>query len=199
MNQVVQKFIEENIELLDSNNFDKLYQKLHEETVGSNVSELTEVLIAADIDPLEYLRYVPESFMEMSMYRWVPEMPQNIRYIAKFAFYASDVMDAIIPGHIKFIGERAFESCAELETLKIFHGCEELRESCFCDCNQLQNIELPSSIKRIDNYCFSECEGTDHIKYIGTKQQWEHIVKGKDIFLRSTIKKIVCTDGVLAL
>ena len=197
MNQVVQKFIEKNIELLDSNNFDKLYQKLRQETTPSDVAALTEVLIAADIDPLEYLTYVPESFMEMSPHPWVPEMPQNIRYIAKFAFYASDVKDAIIPGHIKFIGDRAFECCSELETLKIFHGCEELGECCFFDCNQLQNIELPSSIKRIDSYCFSGCESTDHINYIGTKQQWEQIIKGKELFLRGAIKQIICSDGVL--
>lgn len=54
MSEGIHKFIEDNIELIETDQFDKLYN-----LVGSRVDELTEILLKADINPFNYLKKIP--------------------------------------------------------------------------------------------------------------------------------------------
>ena len=58
----------------------------------------------------------------------------------------------------------------------------------------LKSITIPAGVTEIGNYAFDECVKLTEINFAGTKEQWESITKGKNIF-PSQVKEIKCTDG----
>ena len=74
MSPQVKKFIEENIEYINRAEFKLLYISLNAmwNPFGSTVetsrqiSEFTEVMLNAGIDPLDYLEWIPECYLYMS-------------------------------------------------------------------------------------------------------------------------------------
>ena len=62
MRSEVKNFIEKYIELVREEDFSQLYIKATKE-LGSYVGELTRILLDIDIDPLDYLDYIPENFL----------------------------------------------------------------------------------------------------------------------------------------
>ena len=74
MSPQVKKFIEENIEYINRAEFKLLYISLNAmwNSFGSTVktvrqiSEFTEVMLKAGIDPLDYLEWIPECYLYMS-------------------------------------------------------------------------------------------------------------------------------------
>lgn len=74
---------------LKENDFNRLYSKLFDKQSESVIGAFTMLLLAANIDVLEYLTYIP----------------------AYCFYYASDITKIIIPKNINFIGTKAFYLC----------------------------------------------------------------------------------------
>lgn len=71
----VMQFIEENINLIDNNDFNALYEKaqqyLTEEYEDCLVPYLTEALLECDINPLNYMSKVPKHYLQKSGLRYL--------------------------------------------------------------------------------------------------------------------------------
>lgn len=165
-------FIEEHIEYIENNAFDALYDML---PAGPSPNELTDILLAADIDPITHFdRYLP-------------------------SFYASglSIKEIEIPRNIYQIGDFAFHGCAELEKVDIELGVEAIREGAFAYCYNLKEVNLPSSITYLQSGCFADCPNLKNVYYHGTMEQFSKV----RLPVIGSIKKgsdfdcIQCVDG----
>lgn len=82
--EMVSKFINNHIDLINKNNYDELF-KLFDKETDLIASVLTEVLLLSGIDPLEYMTKVPTDFI-----RQIPlisiTLPKNIMKLDRNAF-----------------------------------------------------------------------------------------------------------------
>ena len=128
----------------------------------------------------------------------------------------------IIPNSVTFIGEEAFSGCFSLTDIDISNSLGVISGYTFNDCRSLKSITIPDSVTSIGDYAFENCtELTDvtingdieeigygafsscnklvKIDYDGTREQWLRIDKNPSWSIRSKIKEINCTDGVINL
>lgn len=92
-----------NVELLNTNNFKKLYDNIYRSSIriqcSINVGDLTYLLLQTGINPLEYMDEIPNAFLDRC----------NLTSIE-------------IPSYIKSIGASAFNACRELTSVTIGNG-----------------------------------------------------------------------------
>lgn len=158
-------------ELINENDFEGLYKKVR----GTcPVGELTPVLYAAGIDPLRYLVYIPDGFLEYS-----------------------DIEHFTIPNHIKSIGSRAFSGCNELTSIALGNGIESIGGYAFHGCEELMNVTIGSGVTEIEFGAFAGCTKLREINYSGTMDQWKKIAVSNNNNKRLQGCKIICSDGNL--
>ena len=108
----------------------------------------------------------------------------------------SNLKSITIPAGVTEIVDWAFENCVGLGTVNFAEGskCTTIGEYAFGRCSNLKSITIPAGVTEIGNYAFDACENLTEINFAGTKEKWESLKKGKNIF-PSQVKKIKCTDG----
>jgi hypothetical protein len=112
-------------------------------------------------------------------------LPDGLEYIGKMAFawnYA--LTEVTIPQGVKFIGDNAFWSCANLTTVNFnadsclvaspTTGSDGSYWPVFIDCDNVRTINIGENVKRIPDRLFSYCNGLrgtltipDAVTYIG--------------------------------
>ncbi len=75
----------------------------------------------------------------------------------------ADKSRAVINGLARSVGDRAFEECAELTTVKIREGVTEIGFHAFYDCPRLADVKLPRGLKKIGGWSFRDCPALTHI------------------------------------
>ncbi|MBQ7830875.1 MAG: leucine-rich repeat domain-containing protein [Clostridia bacterium] len=78
-------------------------------------------------------------------------------------------------------------------------GVTSIGSNAFWACNFLANIKLPDSITEIREYAFYGCSSLANITFEGTVKRWKEIDKGSYWKQNAPVKKVVCTDGTVAL
>ena len=120
MDILVKDFIEENIDLIEDNKWEEVYNNASELPLSSREA-LTSILLEADIDPLNYLNYIPDFYLagqDINSFN----IPSHIKRINKFAFYyCTSLTNVTIPDSVTSIGYVAFHSCYSLTSIK-FNG-----------------------------------------------------------------------------
>ena len=156
MDSALKEFIEKNIHLIEENRFKELYI-IAEVDPDLDVYDLTALLYAADIDPLEELDYIPSNFMigthlnapqalDLSNLTHIKHiegyafafnnnlkeiiLPPNLETIGSTAFLASGIEKIVIPKSVKAIGEVAFMDCKNLSEV-IFEGKPTIGRNAF--------------------------------------------------------------------
>lgn len=107
----IKGFLNGNIELLNSNNFEELYRKF--QYVAAINTPLTEILYQAGINPLEYMTKVPEYY----------------------AAGSGIIEEVSIPENITVIGSHAFEECINLRNVYISKSVTEIKYDAFARIN----------------------------------------------------------------
>lgn len=74
------------------------------------------------------------------------------------------LVELFIPGSVKFIGDKAFSCCYNLERVCLSDGITELGEYSFSWCEKLQSIEIPDSVVIIDRCAFRMCHSLVNVK-----------------------------------
>ena len=102
---------------------------------------------------------------------------------------ARDLKSITIPNSVKYIN---FKGCSSLTSITIPNS---VRDIFFEGCSSLTSITIPDSVTSIDFYAFEGCSSLTAIDYVGTKKQWEKIMKHE--FWKPLYERIVvhCTDG----
>lgn len=146
------------IAAIEDENLDYVYKL-------DSTEEITEFLVAKGVDPLEYVTEV-----------WA------------YMFYGFEFDSITIPGTVKTIHNRAFESCVNLETVTIEEGVRRIKTQAFAGCRHLTVVNLPSTIEGIGDFAFHSPGLV--INYNGTVDDFDKIVAGHRAFDSGT--KIHC-------
>ena len=208
--------------LFTDDDFESLYKKAagisRSDPDRCFVAELTQVLYAAKIDPLQYMDYIPGEFLRASdIKRFI--IPDHIKRIGKSAFHACDALkDVDIPGSVKSIGSSAFSLCESLTSINIpdsavsigryaLYNCGGLTEVIIPDsvtsigdgalwgCDKLIGVTIGSGITRIPYSILAECTKLRKINYNGIMDQWKKIGTRGSRDIRDCT--ITCIDGTL--
>ena len=83
-------------------------------------------------------------------------VPDSVREIGEYAFAKSPYVVSVDLRHVNRINERAFESCNNLELIKML-DVQDIEQYAFCLCRSLRTIELPLGLERINSSLFYKC------------------------------------------
>lgn len=208
----VQKF-------LTTSDFDSLYLNLEDDFYSNRfiIRQVTELLLDADIDPLDYMDCIPKNYLvhsqninnfkipnhiksiwsgafEGSTLKevWIPD---GVEYIGRNAFAETKLEEVEIPGSVNWIYPHAFDSCYNLKKVVIKEGFKELKEKIFYNCRNLKDVWIPQSLSKLAYSAFADCDNLESIHYSGTVEQYKKIlVMG---ILPTPQVNIICTDGEL--
>ncbi len=168
------KYIEHYINLIEEEDFDLLYSLCEGESIARR--DITDILLASGINPLNYMNYVPHSFARgsrRSMDGFI--IPEGIKEIEGYAFSGTDIKSIIVPEGVTTIRRGAFSNCPELHT-----------------------IWLPKSLGAIYEMVFNGSNNVT-IYYNGTCDMWHQVHlknKWKGLNDDHTIN-IACSDHII--
>ena len=171
MTDIVKNLINFHSTEIDHNLWDALYTVFNEE--GSNqlqyqyIGEFTECMLSADIDPTDYLDYIPEGYL-----------------------YGTNVTTADIREGIKQVRSYAYGGCSKLKEIYLPHSVDKLVENAFAYCNNVETLTIMNPDISIEIFAFYDT-AIDTVHYNGTKKQWDN----NDFTI--TANHIICTDGEL--
>lgn len=150
MKKSLKNFIEENIEMIENEEFEVIYSDLDADFRYTLIGDFTEALIKAGIDPAKYMKEIPPHYLG-----------------------GTSLRSYTIPNNITAIGEYAFSGY-----------------------NGLTGVVIPSTVTSIGAYAFRYCSELESITYLGTVDQWKEVKKLPGWKKDSSIKKIICADGI---
>ena len=194
----IRRFIKENWEDINENNFSELYRNLMTEDIGvEEYVSFTKLLLAAGIDPLVYMEEVPPYYLyssdvkevylpgnikeisenafdycrDLKKVTWSP----NLEKIGKDAFIDSGIEEARLPSSLYLLGEGAFSGCKDLREIALPPHMHKIPEAAFSGCASLESIEIPGNIIEIGFIAFHQCYS---IKQITLNRGLAHVGKG---------------------
>ena len=146
-------------ELFKKNEFGTLYRKFPPDFV----SDFTQLMASLDIDPLNYLEYIPKSFLAFTSIEHL-DIPKHITRISDYAFRnCHELTDIIIPNQVKRIGNWAFSNCQKLTSITIPNSVTSIGNYAFYNCTGLTSLTIGNKVKSIGNWAFYGCSGLKSI------------------------------------
>lgn len=191
MNTNIKNFIEKNADLIDSNQFEKLYNSLDSTYRG----DLSDVFITARIDFLSYMKKIPEACFYKSKALTKLTIPENIRHIGKSAFMDSSLTSITIPNSVASMDEGVFSDCSNLTNITIPNSVISIGDYAFEDCSSLTNITIPNSVTNIGEGAFQGCSELKTILFNGTIKKWKSIANESSQSQDLRDCKVQCIDG----
>lgn len=150
-----------------------------------------------------------ESLSAVEIGRFIQMFPPKARQTIKYSldyfpigFLARAPIEFIIvPSQIQTIGQECFLQCVDLATVKfeVNSICKHIHTKAFNKCVNLVQVILPKSLVSIGSYCFNDCSELTELHYEGTALQFISIHLAQDWLKGSKIKKIICSDRILAV
>lgn len=193
----VKNIIEKYIDLIDDYRFDEFFIALEDAYRPLFISSVADVLKNADIDVLSHIRFIPEGYFYNSRISEC-HIPTNIVTIHFKSFAFSDIESIHIPSSVVHILEEAFVECDSLQHVTIDEGLFSIGDYCFANCSYLMSINIPKSLVEFGTQVFRGCSNLTEIKYNGTQEEWNKITRSDLIMSQSSIRKIICSDGIIS-
>ena len=104
-----------------------------------------------------------------------------------------EITKIVIPEGVKGIAENAFAGFTEVTEIVLPTTLERIGDAAFAGCVNLSEIALPAGITEIGAMIFCNCEQEITIKYAGTRDRWDAIVKSEE-WKFGPIITVVCKD-----
>lgn len=148
----VKSFIEENMDLIENEEFERIYSNLLEpfkSNLDANsryalIGDFTESLLRAGIDPAIYMKEIPPYYLNGTSLKSY-KIPNTIMSISEGAFAGHNALtDIIIPDTVTSIGAYVFRYCYNLWSIT-YLGTKDQWEKV----KKLPGWKKDSSIKKI--------------------------------------------------
>lgn len=81
-----------------------------------------------------------------------------------FTTYADDITQVVIEEGVTTIGEKAFDNCVNLESVKLPNSLTEIHKYAFRNCESLWDIAIPDGVTQIMTSAFYKCTSLITIK-----------------------------------
>ena len=153
----LKKFLENNIELIETNRFDELYKKAESDLYFSQgIGTLTRSLLKADIDPLHFLTEIPYCYLYGDSNITAFNIPNKVEFISSCAFCNCSRLQTVTFGNnVSVVYYGAFEGCSELEDVRLNHGLLEIGQYAFRGTN-ITKLFIPDTVRSIDVQAFPD-------------------------------------------
>lgn len=163
MNSNVQELIENNIQLIDDNRFDVLYEEALKYLSIREFHVLTDILLSSGIDPLYYIDNVPPYYLAFSPITELT-IPDNITTINGSAFAGSHLKNVDLSHtNIDTIRPSAFRDCERLKSFIFPSKCIDIGTGCLSGCGNLEKVVLSNEFSYIPGLTFSQCHSLKEI------------------------------------
>ena len=169
--------------LIEDEDLEKVYSKCH----SSGRKDLTEYLLACGVQPDEYMKTIPDRFLDNSTiqsyhiasgveiisfnaFRWCENLtevtiPNTVKMITGNTFESCHSLKSIIiPDSVTFLGCDLFRGCTNLERAVIGAGAKVLPMNMFLDCTNLHDVTIGKNVTTIGESVFYGCENLVSIK-----------------------------------
>ena len=167
---------------IDTLSFDVLYSELYDEAIDIDrldyVGQFTELLIENNLDPLQYLNYVPYGYLWGGNLKSFT-IPDGVFDIYQGAFSGSDIKSITLGKDVKRISDRSFCD-SRLEEINLNEGLKVIGVSAFNNC-ELKHVEIPASVVEIQSGAFSSCLDLTDVTIYGRPVASDHIFAGSNI------------------
>lgn len=181
-------------DLINNNQFEELYTQLPDEISDVGYTgNLTQLLLTADVNPLNYMDYIPNNYlMETDIIKF--QIPNNIKAIRFMSFaYCNNLESMTFPTSLEIIGDGAFYSCRSLDNIIIPGNVKIIEQDAFRYCDSLKNVTIEKGVQEIGRNAFNACPLLQYITYTGTIEDLKKMDVNFSTLLGSiTIK---CVDG----
>ena len=173
------EFIKADVDEINENNFTKVYEDLVDdldsEREEREIGKFTDMLIDAGINPLMYMKTIPQYYMSGSSQTSI-EIPEHIQSIDFDAFDSCKGLKSItIPDSVKKIDNCAFLECTGLTSVIIGDGVKSIGSQAFESCTRLKSLTIGNSVTSIGVQAFLGCDRLRNITFNGTIAQWKAI------------------------
>jgi len=141
---------ENNIKLLDDNNFEELYREwrgidAQGDWEGAQSYFLTWILLSSDVDFLTHMEYIPKECFAGMLAITNANIPEGIIEIQKSAFsLCKNLVTVRLPHSLNYVESGAFDCCEKLEVIHYAGTKEEFKKITF---ENIQNMK--SGIKSL--------------------------------------------------
>ena len=125
-------------------------------------------------------------------------IPSSVIKIGEAAFiYCNSLKTINLPNSLKTIENSIFRDCDSLVNIVIPDGVEEIAGYAFYDCDSLVSITIPKTVKSIGKEAFAWCYNLKTIKYQGSKEDQNNIIRDNIIFIPVNPEWLYncCVDG----
>ena len=75
-----------------------------------------------------------------------------------------DVTHVQVDPSVKVIGDRAFDRCTLLRSVKLYEGLEHIQRLAFAGCTSLESIAIPSTVQVVGEEAFRACKKLRSVK-----------------------------------
>lgn len=153
----LKKFLENNIELIETNRFDELYKKAENELYFSQgIGTLTRALMKAGIDVISHITEIPYCFLYGDSEITTFHIPDKIEFISSCAFCNCSKLHTVTFGtDVSVVYYGAFEGCSNLKEVHMNDGLLEIGQYAFRG-TDIEKLFLPATLRSIDIQAFPE-------------------------------------------
>lgn len=117
---------------------------------------VTEYVIPTEFDGLPVRRIGAEAFFAMDI-RTI-DIPEGVEEMGEYAFHSCEELESVtFLGTLRRIESRAFMYCKKLRGIELPEGVEEIGEHAFEQCEALESVTLPDTLRRIESKAFAAC------------------------------------------
>ena len=177
----LKEVIQENLKALNNNDFTTLYKAAYNKDwySGKVTTLLTELLLDAGINPLEYMTYVPDCWLYTSESVKKVTIPGNIKTVNFHAVSNNiSLKELVLEDGIERIGIEAFFRNINLTKIVVPDSVTQIDKGAFMGNYSLKEIKLPSNLTTISESLCSSCQSLvtvdipKHVRSIGTAAFW---------------------------
>ena len=88
-----------------------------------------------------------------------------------------------------------FTSKKNVKTFALTPEMKNVESYSFSKCDRLEEVVIPCSVKVIESYAFWSCPLLTSVRYDGTKQEWEEVLKKENWCANTGKVTVYCLDG----
>ena len=121
-------------------------------------------------------------------------LSRNLEHIGAHAFARTALQSVDIPDTVIKLGNSAFSSCKNLESVRIGSGVEKIPNSCFKGCSRLQSITIPDTVTEILESAFWECSLLSEVDFGSSVEKI-----GINAFKGCDFEKLILPDSLIEI